>query len=145
MLHHLRPGFLSDQKIPTARAVFRYFRDTQDDAAGILLASLADARATRGPFKTKHDLAHHEKIIFKLIDEYFNEKSKVRPKKIVDGHALMKALGIKPGPLVGDLLLKIQEAQAEGKVKTKDQAISLGKKLADKAGENINQKVKTKN
>lgn len=46
---HLRPGYLADNELPTARAVFRYFRDTQEEGISILLISLADQRSTRGP------------------------------------------------------------------------------------------------
>ena len=42
--YHLRPLFLATQKAVSARSEYRYFRDTGDAAADILLLSLADNR-----------------------------------------------------------------------------------------------------
>ena len=46
---HLRPGYLADLKNLSRRAVYRYFRDTQNEAVSVLLLSIADQRSTRGP------------------------------------------------------------------------------------------------
>ncbi|MDD5618588.1 MAG: HD domain-containing protein, partial [Candidatus Omnitrophica bacterium] len=46
---HLRPGYLADNQNVSERAKFRYFRDAKDEAIGILLLSISDQRATRGP------------------------------------------------------------------------------------------------
>jgi hypothetical protein len=40
----------------------------------------------------------------------------------------MKELGIKSGPIVGQLLESIRENQAAGKIKTREQAISFARK-----------------
>ena len=46
---HLRPGSLVQGERISERAVYRYFRDTASEGAGILLLSVADWRATSGP------------------------------------------------------------------------------------------------
>jgi hypothetical protein len=43
----------------------------------------------------------------------------------------MEALGLEPGPELGDLLEQVREAQAAGEVKTRDEAISFAKKLLE--------------
>jgi hypothetical protein len=40
---------------------------------------------------------------------------------------LMKELGIKPGPMVGQLLESIRENQAAGKIENREQAISFAR------------------
>ena len=52
VLWHLRPGYLADSEHPTERAKFRYFRDAGREALSVLLLSLADQRATKGPLTT---------------------------------------------------------------------------------------------
>lgn len=42
-----------------------------------------------------------------------------RPKKLLDGRDVMKLLGISAGPRVGEILHAVENAQFEGKVKTK--------------------------
>jgi poly(A) polymerase len=39
VLWHLRPGYLADNPHPSARAIFRYFRDTGNEALSVLLLS----------------------------------------------------------------------------------------------------------
>ena len=47
--HHMRPTQLSQDAMPTSRAIYRYFRDTGDAGIDTLYLSLADHLATRGP------------------------------------------------------------------------------------------------
>jgi poly(A) polymerase/tRNA nucleotidyltransferase (CCA-adding enzyme) len=46
----------------------------------------------------------------------------------------MEALGIGPGPLVGELLREIGEAQAAGEVTTWEEAIVLARQRVREAG-----------
>ena len=48
---------------------------------------------------------------------------------MINGHELMKQLKLKPGPRVGQLLEAIQEAQAAGKVKNREDALKFAQKL----------------
>ena len=126
---HLRPGYLADTKRPSKRAIFRYFRDAGEDAVGILLLSLADWRATRGPLTDLKKRRSHERIMFYLIDEYFKEKKKPAEKRLVTGNDIMKSLDISPSPLLGKILRIIDENQVLGKVKTKQQALKLARHI----------------
>jgi poly(A) polymerase len=51
------------------------------------------------------------------------------PTPIVDGHALMAALGLAPGPRVGELLAAIAEARALGDVGTREEALAYAERL----------------
>ena len=50
------------------------------------------------------------------------------PKKLLQGRDLIE-LGLKPSPLFGEILKQVYEAQIEGKIATKEDAIKLAKKL----------------
>ncbi len=59
-----------------------------------------------------------------LLDAWFNHHDeKVSPPRLVDGNDLMRALSIPPGPAVGKALAVITEAQVEGRIHTKEEAI----------------------
>jgi len=45
------------------------------------------------------------------------------PPQLVTGRDVMSLLGISPGPQVGDLLEAMREAQAEGRVRTREEAL----------------------
>ena len=50
---HLRPGYLSNFKRPSEKAVFRYLRDTKEEAVSLAILGLADQAATRGALTTQ--------------------------------------------------------------------------------------------
>ena len=128
ILWHLRPGYLANFKRPTQRAVFRYFRDTSSEGISVLLIALADQRATKGPLANTMGRKHHEKIIKELIDYYFHKQEEKKPPRLITGSDLIRKLKLKPSPLFGKILSRIEEAQAIGKIKTKIEALELAKK-----------------
>ncbi|MBI4301285.1 MAG: CCA tRNA nucleotidyltransferase [Chloroflexi bacterium] len=129
--HHLRPGQWSDGDLPTRRAIYRYFRDTEEVGIDILFLNLADHLATRGPRLDFEAWRLHVETVAFVLNSYWEEKSLVSPPKLVSGHDLMAKFGLSPGPIVGELLEAVREAQASGEVATKEEALALAKeKLA---------------
>lgn len=126
---HLRPGYLSNFKRPSARAVFRYFRDTKGEGPGIALFSIADQRATKGPLSTKKKLMHHEKICRGLMKEYFAKKEEAPKVRLLTGDDLIRTLKLKPSPLFAVILREVEEFQAAGKVGDKAAALELAKRI----------------
>lgn len=130
VLWHLRPGYLSNFNIPGEKAVYRYFRDTGAEAVSILLLSLADQRATRGPLTTPQDQRHHEKICLGLIRRYFDKKKEKPLARLISGDDLIRHLRLQPSPLFGEILARVFEKQALGKIQTKDEALKLARQIA---------------
>ncbi len=126
--NHMRTGNLAAAPRITDKAVSRYFRDLGEDGVGMILISLADhygylSRQVWG--KGKDSV---EKISRLLLSSYYEQRAKILPQRLLNGHDLMKALKLKPGPKIGQLLEKIQDAQSEGKVTTKEEALSFAKR-----------------
>jgi poly(A) polymerase len=126
---HLRPGYLADQETPTKRAIYHFFRDTQEEGVAVILVSLSDWRATRGPLTNLKKRKKHERVMFKLINHYLEEKKKKPLPKIIDGYWLMKKFNLKPSVLIGEILRKVKEEQVLGKVKTKADAYRIAKRI----------------
>ncbi|MFA5008542.1 MAG: HD domain-containing protein [Candidatus Omnitrophota bacterium] len=129
---HLRPGYLADQAPPTKRAIYHFFRDTQEEGVSVILVSLSDWRATRGPLTNMVKRKRHERIMLKLIDHYFEEKKKKPLPKLVDGYDIMKKFNLTPSALIGEILKKVKEEQALGKVRIKSDAYRVAKHIVDK-------------
>ncbi|MFC1978808.1 CCA tRNA nucleotidyltransferase [Chloroflexota bacterium] len=126
---HMRPTQLSNNwEMPTRRAIYRFYRDTEDDAFDILLLSLADHLAARGPLLEKEHWSYHIALIKYVMLKHSQEQDVVKPTKLIDGNDLIK-LGVKPGPEIGMILETVREAQATGEIATKDDAINLAKRL----------------
>jgi len=132
VLYHLRPGYLSNFKDPTPRAIFRYFRDTQEEAVSVLLLSLADQRSTLGPLTTKADLVHHEKIIRKLLAQHFSKTQEKKPVRLITGYDLIKKLKLSPSPEFKKILAAVEEQQALGKVATAQEALAFAGRMAQR-------------
>lgn len=81
----------------------------------------ADRMASRA------DLANYEFCRAKLKEFTMDD---LKPKPLVSGEDLL-ALGLRPGPLVGELLRQIEEAQLDGKVKSKEEAMAFVRELLD--------------
>jgi poly(A) polymerase len=129
-LWHLRPGYLSNFKIPSERAIFRYFRDTREEAASVALLSLADQRATCGPLTTAADQRHHEKICLNLLQRYFAKRKEKPFVRLINGDDLIRNLKLTPSPLFAKILAEVEEQQATGKIRSKSEALDLAKKIA---------------
>ncbi|MBU2540485.1 MAG: HD domain-containing protein [Candidatus Omnitrophica bacterium] len=129
---HLRPGFMADIQDLSRRALFRYFRDTGTEAASVALLSLADQRATRGRLKRGPDRKSHEQLIRLLLRHYFSKAKKRNKPPFINGHDVIRSLRLKPGPLIGRILNEVNEAQAEGVLRNKRQALLWAKKFYKK-------------
>jgi poly(A) polymerase len=76
--------------------------------------------------------SHGDLSAWRYCRRKYNEYSrkhaeeKLRPRPLLTGHDLIQ-LGLKPGPIFKKILSEIEDAQLEGKIKTKEQAIKLAK------------------
>ncbi len=129
---HLRPGYLADQVNPSRRAIYRFFRDTQEEGVAVILLSLSDWRATRGFLTDAKKRKRHEGIMLKLVDKYFADKQKKPLPRILDGYSIMKKFKIPSGPLVGVILQKVKEEQALGKISTKQEALKRAREIIER-------------
>lgn len=127
---HLRPGYLANFKRPSERAFFRYFRDMGDQAVSVALLAMADQRATRGPMSTEEDQRHHYDICLEILERFFVKKTETPFAPLINGHDLINSLKLKPSPLFRQILLKVEEEQGLGKLKSPEEALEYAKKLA---------------
>lgn len=149
--HHLRPGHLAAAGGVTEKAAYRFFRDLGPDAPGLLAVCWADhashlpeprlkkllkaaaspkplAEDARLPEDARKTVAHLQ-LVSDLLRRYFDQDRAALPEPVVDGRDAMKVLKIPPGPRVGEALEKVREAQAEGKISTRADALAYLAKL----------------
>lgn len=135
VLNHMRPIWLAQSgSLPSRRAIYRYFRDTGPAGVDICLLSLADTLATFGPTLPADTWAHQVEVIRILLEAYWeNNDEIVSPPALINGNDLIGELGLKPSPLIGQLLADIQEAQAAGMVGNRRQALELASDLLNQS------------
>jgi poly(A) polymerase len=131
--YHMRLHFLAQNSFPTSRrAIYRFFRKAGQAGVDICLISLADTLATYGP-GMPDGIWEKEVMICRAMLEAWWEKpaESVRPMQFLNGNDLKASLGLKPGPLIGQLLELLSEAQAAGEVTTRDEALEFIRKKYD--------------
>lgn len=132
--NHMRPIGLGQAKSLTDRAYYRLFRDIGDNVPDIALLSLADCYSYRKMKTAKpEELRQQERVMKEIINRYYADKEKPALPRIIDGNILIKKLKLAPGPIIGQLLKELNEAQAIGKIKTTLQAVALAKKITKKS------------
>lgn len=123
--YHLRPSQLSNDELPSHRAIYRYFRDAGDVGIDTLFLSLADLLATGGPALNLGAWQRQVKIVNYVLSKRFEEQAVVAPMKLIDGHDLIDRFGMSPGSKIGELLEAVREAQAAGEVTTREDALAF--------------------
>ena len=132
---HLRPVQMAQERAPTKRAVYRYFRATGEAGIDCLFLSLADHLATVGPDVRWEGFRVHVAVVSHILHLRFTDPKVIRPPKLIDGDDLMREFGLGPGPLLGELLEAVREAHAVGEVNTAEEALALARgKLAEFGG-----------
>jgi poly(A) polymerase len=121
---HLRPTQMSHEGKPTKRAIYRYFRDTGTASIDILFLSLADHLAARGPDLNVTQWKQQAEQAKCLLTDCFQQDTAISPPKLVDGHDLISMFGLKPGPLIREILEEVRESQAAGELLTREAALS---------------------
>jgi len=123
--HHMRPHFLVwADRPPSRRAIYRFFRDTGPAGADIALLVLADVLGGYEQTITPETWGKYLDISRNLLENWWERpEESVRPPPLLNGSDLIERFGLEPGPLIGELLAKLQEAQAAGEVSDRKAAL----------------------
>lgn len=131
--HHMRIHAFANRlerkgQPPSRKAIYRFFRDGGAASADLILLALADLRGTKGAELTQSTWTAYLDIARILLENYWEKPQEtVNPPRLLNGDDLMKALNLKPSPVVGRLLEAIRENQAAGKILDKEQALAFAR------------------
>jgi putative nucleotidyltransferase with HDIG domain len=130
-LHHLHLGFLAAQRPLERRRLYDYLKLTEPVAADVTLLTVADRLAARGtgPTASPEMIESHLELAREVLPEALAWHRQGGPRAPIPGDELATALGIEPGPELGDLLAEIEAAVFTGEVETAEQAIDYANRL----------------
>ena len=135
--NHLRPSQISNPgQEPTSKAIRKYYQDTSNSSLDILYLNMADYIATKGPNLGKREWSDHSNQIDLIMDNEYSYKRAIKRDRLLSGHDIMVGLRLEPGPLIGILIEKVEEAYLDGVVENKKEALALIRHLLD-SGEYI--------
>jgi len=101
-----------------------FWRDCGDIAPHLFLLSLADALASGD---SEEDLKALLETFAELESFSRNELGEGSTEPFLNGYEIMNLLGIPQGRMVGEIKKRLLEAQIEGRVKTREEAVEFVK------------------
>jgi poly(A) polymerase len=129
--HHLRLGFLVQRTPLSRREIYRYLDGCAPVPADVTVLSVADRLATRGE-NSERAISRHLELARQLMREALAWTADP-PRPPLRGDELSGALGIRPGPLIGELLHELEEASYAGEVGTREEAIDYARRRIEHA------------
>lgn len=122
--HHMWPQRFH-RELPEPRALYRFYRET--DEAGVLvgLLHLANLWSKAGFRMDRTTWEHHVDVVRRLWEAWWERRDTwVHPRPLLTGDVLIREFGLTPGPVVGQVLEALKEAQVAGEVKNAQEARS---------------------
>lgn len=121
---HMRALSLTRGPKIARRTLYRYHRAVGDAVPAMALLVLADALATC-PAEENPQWNSTLRVVNAILRTYYREPEVSSPQSLIGGRDLLQALDLEEGPMVGRLLEAVLEAQVEGKVQTRDEALAF--------------------
>ncbi len=125
--NHMRVHLLTaNQQAPSRRLIYRFFRAAGQAGVDVCLLTLADTLATYSNTLTQEHWLEELDTCRELLAGYWEKPEEVvRPPRLLSGSDLMEEFRLEPGPILGELLEALQEAQAIGQVHDREQALEF--------------------
>ena len=114
-------------KMPLRKQYF-LFREMGSLFPAVLVLALANDIVAKGMFE-KSTFVTYEPLIKRYLDK---NDAVAHPIPLLNGKDMIMALNIPASPLIGELLMEVGVAQAEGKISTVEAAIEFARNLVKK-------------
>jgi tRNA nucleotidyltransferase/poly(A) polymerase len=121
----LEPMAWVEQQDVSPRVLHRFYRQARDCGPEALALFLADRLAAFGRGEAVHSPAEIAAVVDKAWRAYFEAyREIVAPPRLLNGEDIMAETGIPAGPAVRELLEQLQEAQAAGEIRSREEALN---------------------
>lgn len=128
--NHIYPSQVMSAPEINEKIMMRYVRKSGDNAIDNILLAQADRLSARGEAVSDEMVKNNISNLDRLLNFYLSVRDKLEPlPKLLSGNEVMELLNIKPSPQLGEILNVLHEAQINGDVTTKEEAINFIKQL----------------
>ena len=126
--NHIYPSNVIAAPELSEKVMMRYIRKMEENVIDNIILAKADRLSARGADITEEIINTNLSGLQKLLDFYLYNKDSLKPlPKLIDGTEIMELLGIKQSPRLGEIIKSMKEAQLNGDINTKDEAIEFVK------------------
>jgi poly(A) polymerase len=113
---HLQLGFLVHRQPLSLRRIDAYLRRTGLAPVELILLSVADRLATRGPRSHEIQITRHLELARAVMHAHLELRAREPITSPIPGDVLAGRLGRSPGPWLGELMAEIRAAQLAGPI-----------------------------
>ena len=119
--HHMRPLLLAYQKTVSRRSIHRFLEATGQAAPAIAIFSLLDHLGIYPPGQGQAEWDRLTEVVLRVCQTYFIPQ----PSPLLTGRDVISHLNLEPGPIVGQILARLKEAQAVGEIVSRQEALDF--------------------
>lgn len=128
--NHIYPSNVLAAPELSEKVMMRYIRKMENDVIDNIMLAKADRLSARGVDITEEIINSNLQGLDTLLNFYLEKRETLKPlPKLLDGLEIMKLKGIKQSPELGEIINALYEAQLNGDVVTKDDAINFVLKI----------------
>jgi hypothetical protein len=124
---HLDIGFLQHERPVPPREVIRFLWRSEPWEPEVVMVSVADRLATRGPQTRDVSIDAHLETARSLMDAWRERQERGIPPLPLDGEVLMAELDLEPGPVLGRVLREVRLSWEAGELDGLGGALSLAR------------------
>ena len=127
---HIYPSNVIDAPDLSEKVKMRYLRKMGVNVIDNIYLAKADRLSARGEAITEEIVKANLNGLDALLRFYLEKRETLKPlPKLLDGKEIMKIKGIKQSPELGKIISALKEAQLNGEVNSRDEAIDFVKGL----------------
>jgi len=115
------------------KGILRFFRKHPEEFWAYFILFLADSMAALGPDLPDDRMPKIKKMTRDMLDKYYHGfKPRAEKPRLITGKDLIDKFDLPPCPFFGRILTKVEEAQMEGRIKNREEAIKYVEKLLER-------------
>ena len=128
--NHIYPSNVIDAPDLNEKVMMRYLRKMGENVIDNIILAKADRLSARGEAITEDIVLTNIQGLDRLLNFYLEKRETMKPlPKLLDGLEIMEMLSITQSPELGRIINALKEAQLNGDVNTKEEAIDFVKKI----------------
>lgn len=127
--NHIYPSQVVSSEIINEKIYMRYIRKMNENVIDNIILAKADRLSARGSAITEKMLNDNIENLDKLLNYYLKIKQTLKPlPKLLSGNEIMNLTGLTPSKKLGEIIELLHQAQLDGKILSKSDAIDFVKK-----------------
>ncbi len=124
--NHIYPSNVVAAPDLNEKVMMRYLRKMENNVIDNIVLAKADRLSARGEAITEEIINNNLNGLDKLLNFYLEKRETIKPlPKLLSGYEVMELKGIKQSPELGNIIKALNEAQLNGEINTKEEAIEF--------------------